>query len=353
VLRADCALRLGAFRLELDLEVQAGAPLVLLGPSGAGKSTVLRLLAGLQRPDRGEVWLDGRVLTRLPGGVQVPPRAREMALVFQTYGLFPHLSVLENVAFGRRARRLPDPIAYSRRLLEQLGLDTLGALRPQHLSGGQAQRVAIARALATEPKALLLDEPLAALDSGTRGEVRHVLREVVTDPRRTSILVTHDPVDALTLGTALAVMEEGRIVQRGSPAEILAAPRTQQVATMAGLNLIRGRLLGSEEGALRVAIGNHEIMGFSDERVQGPAVYCTVRAQDVSLAREASPGSPRNVLAAVVRSLTVIEHRVRVELRGDFDLVAEITESALRELDLQPGTRVTASFKASAVRVYD
>lgn len=353
MLRANCAVRLGAFQLELDMEAHAGAPLVLLGPSGAGKSTALRLLAGLQRPDRGEVWLDGRALTRLPGGVHVPPRGREMALVFQAYGLFPHLSVLENVAFGRRARRMPEPLGHTRRLLEQLGLATLGALRPQHLSGGQAQRVAIARALATEPKALLLDEPLAALDSGTRGEVRHVLRDVLADPRRTSILVTHDPVDALTLGMALAVMEAGHIVQRGTPAEILAAPRTQQVAAMAGLNLMRGRLLGREEGALRVACGRHEILGFSEERVQGPAVYCTVRAQDVSLAREASPGSPRNVVAAVVRSLIVIEHRVRVELNGDFPLVAEITPSALRELGLKAGSRVSAGFKASAVRVYD
>ncbi len=353
MLRADCAVGFPRFQLDLTLEAHPGEPLVLLGSSGAGKSTSLRALIGLQRPNRAEITLNGRLLARIPGGVDLPAREREMALVFQSYALFPHMTVLENVAFGRRARSLPDSGGHARQLLDQLGLGELAKRRPGDLSGGQAQRVAIARALAVEPKALLLDEPLAALDSATRGEVRHLLRDTMRDPRRVSILVTHDPVDALTLGTRLAVLEQGRIVQAGTPAELLAAPRTEQVASMAGLNLIRGRLTGREGGLLRVRYGDGELLGVSQERVQGPEVYCAVRSQDVILARTRLPGSPRNSVQGTVRSVALIGPLVRVEMVGAANLVAEITPAAQRELDLQPGSPVTATFKASAVRIYD
>ena len=221
-LKARVALQLGALDLDAELVVETGALVVLLGPNGAGKTTLLRALAGLVPVQAGQVLLDGVVLEAPADGIRVPTEQRPVGVVFQDYLLFPHLSALDNVAFGLRARGLPRAEARQRAAdwLERVGLTAHAAARPKALSGGQAQRVALARALATDPRLLLLDEPLAALDASARAELRRELRRHLAGYQGTRLLVTHDPIEAMTLADQIVVLEAGRVTQTGTPAEV-------------------------------------------------------------------------------------------------------------------------------------
>ena len=228
-----------AFDLRLELEAPPGRVTALVGPNGAGKSTALRTIAGLIRPTDGRIGLDGRVLD--DGAVHVPARARGIGVVFQDYLLFPHLTALENVAFGPIAHGAGRSDAHHTALdlLARFGLAEHAGSRPGRLSGGQAQRVALARALALEPSLLLLDEPLAALDAGTRLEVRAELGARLRAFGGATVLVTHDVIDAVTLADEIVVLERGVVVQRGTPAEITSRPATEYVARLVGMNLLR------------------------------------------------------------------------------------------------------------------
>jgi molybdate transport system ATP-binding protein len=248
------------FRLDVTLRVAPGETVAVLGPNGAGKTTLLRALAGLVALGSGSVRLGGTVLADAERGVSVPPHGRGVGFVFQDYLLFQHLSALDNVAFGCRARHGLSRRAgrmVARPWLERLGLAEVAGRRPGRLSGGQAQRVALARALAPGPGLLLLDEPLAALDAGTRVDVRAHLRAVLADLAVPSLLVTHDPLDALTLADRVLIVEDGQIAQQGEPVEIARRPRTDYVARLMGLTLYQGVLRGDMVaidggGALRV-----------------------------------------------------------------------------------------------------
>ena len=238
-LHADFAVTRTAFDLRVRLSVPPGRVTALVGPNGAGKSTALRTIAGLIRPTEGTIELDGR---RLDGdGAHLPARARGIGVVFQDYLLFPHLSALENVAFGPIAHGAARADAHraAHDLLARFGLAAHADSRPGRLSGGQAQRVALARALALEPSLLLLDEPLAALDAGTRMEVRTELGARLRAYGGATVLVTHDVIDAITLADEIVVLERGVVVQRGTPAEITSAPATEYVARLVGMNLLR------------------------------------------------------------------------------------------------------------------
>lgn len=232
----DVVIERGAFSADVRFEVAPGTVTALLGPNGAGKSTVLRALAGLTPVARGSITIGADVVEAPARGIRVPPQDRPVGCVFQDYLLFPHLSVIENVAFGLRARGVSRAEARhtAEVVLDTLGLAAFGESRPRRLSGGQAQRVALARALVTEPALLLLDEPLAALDIETRGDVRASLSEAMRAYGGTSIVVTHDPIDALNLADRIVVIEEGRVSQQGAAADLIAAPASRYVARLVG-----------------------------------------------------------------------------------------------------------------------
>ena len=229
MLDADIQLRLSRLNLDAALTVASGEVLALLGPNGSGKSTTLRALVGLLPLAGGRVVLDGTVLEDPARKVKVPPEGRPISLMFQDYLLFPHLSAVENVAFGLRAKGTDKKTAREKALqtMARLGLDGLGEAKPGSMSGGQQQRVAMARALVTDPKLLLLDEPLAALDVSTKTDVRRLLREVLRRSEAANVLVTHDLLDAVALGDRMVVIEDGGIVQTGTPAEVTAQPRSR------------------------------------------------------------------------------------------------------------------------------
>ena len=339
---------LGGFTLAADLHVGDGEVLAVLGPNGAGKSTLLRALAGLIPIDTGRISLGGTVVDDPAERVFVPPEHRSVGVVFQNYLLFEHLDALDNVAFGLRehgARRGPAR-ARAATLLAEVGMDDRSSARPHELSGGQAQRVALARALATEPRLLLLDEPLAALDVQTRAETRRHLRRVLERFTGARILVTHDPVDALALADRILVLERGEVVQTGTPDEITRHPRSEYVAELVGVNLYRGR-----------ADGDHIRVGTTVVTAAGPAsgeviVIVAPNAVVVSRARPARERPQR--LARHRRRNRAVRARGRVRLRvvGELTIVAEVTPAAVDELGIVEGSEVWAAVKATEIEVF-
>jgi molybdate transport system ATP-binding protein len=319
----------------------------LLGPNGAGKTTLLRILAGLLVPDEGRVVLDGRVLDDTATGDHVPAEARPVGVVFQNYVLFPHLSALENVAFGLRARGVPKAEARARasEWLDRVGLSEFRTSKPKQLSGGQAQRVALARALATEPRLLLLDEPLAALDASTRLETRRELRRQLDGYDGVRVLVTHDPMEAIALAERLVVLEAGHISQSGTPQEISERPRSRYVADLVGVNLFQGRAAGDE--VLIGAAGRLVAPGAGRGEV-----FAVVHPHAVSLYRQPPAGTPRNVWQGTAESLDLEGERVRVRVGGPLPIIAEVTPGAVADLQLGDGGPVWVSVKATEVVVY-
>jgi molybdate transport system ATP-binding protein len=346
-LEARLALALGRLVLEAELSVATGELVVLLGPNGAGKTTLLRALAGLVPLQRGRVALDGTVLDDVAAGAHVPTERRPVGFVFQDYLLFPHLSALENVAFGLRARGLPKAEARRRAAawLERVGLAAHAGSRPRALSGGQAQRVALARAMVGDPRLLLLDEPLAALDAATRTEVRRDLRRHLASFDGTRLLVTHDPLEAIALADRLVVLEGGLVTQTGTPAQVSARPRSAYVAELVGINLFRGRADGR---SVRLA-GGGTVVAADDHDGE---VFAAVHPHAVALHRRVPEGTPRNVWAGTADAVEVVGDRVRVQVTGPVPIVAEVTPAAAAELRLADGGPVWASVKATEVTVY-
>jgi molybdate transport system ATP-binding protein len=340
-LQAEVRLRRGTLDLDVKLEARAGEVTVLLGPNGAGKSTVLAVLAGLVRPDHGTIRLAGEVLD------DVPVRRRGVGFVFQDYLLFPRMSAVDNVAFGLTAKGVSRSVARQQaaKWLERLGVSELAQHRPAQLSGGQAQRVALARALATEPRMLLLDEPLAALDAGTRAIVRADLRRHLSAYTGCALVVTHDPIDAMVLGNRVIVLENGRVVQRGTPTDVARHPRTHYVARLVGLNLVRGTATGRDvllPSGARVVLA-HPASGDTLAAFPPGAVV---------LHRRPPEGSARNVWPGSVATLETHGDLVRVAVVGTVPLLADVTAGAVAELQLAPGEPVWASVKATEVVAY-
>jgi molybdate transport system ATP-binding protein len=349
VLHAAIGVQVGDFGLDIDLDVGDGEVVALLGPNGAGKTTALRVIAGLQPLDDGQIELDGTVLDDPVADVFVPTAERPIGVVFQDYLLFPRLSALDNIAFGLRARGEDKAGARSRarEWLERFDLAEYAHAKPRTLSGGQAQRVALARALATDPRLLLLDEPLAALDAGTRVQVRAELRRHLATFHGARLLVTHDPMDALVLADRLVIVERGHVTQTGVPADVTARPASRYVAQLVGINLLQGTATG--EHTVRLDTGAELTVA---DPLPGADIALAIRPQAIALHGHRPDGSPRNSWAATVMDLEANHDRVRVTLGGPVAATAEVTPAAVTELDLMPGTNVWATVKAVDLTAY-
>ncbi|MFD7578016.1 ABC transporter ATP-binding protein [Kitasatospora sp. NPDC059817] len=345
----DARLRVerAAFTLDLALTAAPGEVVALLGPNGAGKSTALRALAGLLPLTGGHLRLDGRLLEEPGQRVHTPAEERPVGVVFQDYLLFPHLSALDNVAFGPRCQGRPKRAARAEAAgwLERMGLADHASVRPGSLSGGQAQRVALARALAVRPRLLLLDEPLAALDARTRLDVRAQLRRHLAEFEAVAVLVTHDPLDAMVLADRLVVIEGGHEVQSGSPAEVARRPRTDYIARLVGLNLYQGVAEGHQ-----VTLTAGTVLATTEE-LSGPA-FVAFPPSAVTLHRERPQSSARNVWKAEVTGLDLHGDQVRADLAGELPMAADLTPAAVAELGLAPGSEVWASVKATQTHAY-
>jgi molybdate transport system ATP-binding protein len=346
-LHARVRTQLGSLRLECDLSVEANVTVAVLGPNGAGKTTLLRVVAGLVPIDEGRVEVDGAVFEDTVTRTSLTPEARRVGFVFQDHGLFPHLSVLDNVAFGLRARGVDRKTANAKAnaWLERVDLARYATSRPAALSGGQSQRAALARVLVTDPQALLLDEPLAAVDASARLELRRALREHLATFTGVRLLVTHDPLEAASLAERVVVLEDGRVTQEGPFGEVAARPRSPWIARMVGLNLLHGAV---SSGAMLLDDGSRLTVASS---VQGPAL-ATIQPRAVALYRQAPEGSPRNVLRCTVAGVDPEGDRWRIRLDGPFPLVAEVTPAAAAELRLADGGEVFAVVKATEIDVY-
>jgi molybdate transport system ATP-binding protein len=348
-LGVDAEVRRGSFILTVTLTAAPGQVVGVLGPNGAGKSTLLSAVAGLTPISAGHITLAGQVLDDAATGTFVEASRRPVGFVFQNYRLFPHLSVAENIAFSPRARgqgRQTAKTAASR-WIDRLGLTDLADRKPDQLSGGQAQRVALARALAGQPALLLLDEPLSALDAGTRLDVQAELKRHLAAFTGPCLLVTHDPLEALVLADQLIVLEAGRIVQHGTPAQIARQPATDYVAKLVGLNLYTGHADGPQ--VKLTAGGTFTIAGHG---LHGDVLVAVRPSALVVSSQHPQPSSARNTWPAKVTGLTLLADRVRLDLEGQPPALADVTPAAVAELSLSPGSQVWLTAKATDLEVY-
>ncbi|MEU5841055.1 ATP-binding cassette domain-containing protein [Rhodococcus sp. NPDC047139] len=340
--------RVDARGVDIRLDVAQGSIVAVLGPNGAGKSTLLGVVSGLLRPDTGRVELGGRLLTDTATGVAVASHDRSVVLLAQQALLFPHLTVAANVEFAPRSAGVGRREARARavRWLKEVDAEDLADRRPHELSGGQAQRVALARALAAEPRLLLLDEPMAALDVTATPVLRSLLRRVLRDSGRTALLVTHDPLDVLALADRVILLEGGRIVEDGPVRRVLTRPRSAFAARIAGVNLVTGT--GCED-ALE-STGGHVYGRVHADCVPGAPAVAVFAPSAVAVYTDPPHGSPRNALRATVAELEARGSTVLV--RSDSGIAAEITTAALADLDIHPGDSVWFVVKATEVGIH-
>lgn len=335
-----------SFDLDVRLSIPTGRTAALLGPNGAGKSTAVSALAGILPLDAGRIEVGGVVLDDPLAGIFVPPERRRVGVVFQDGLLFPHLSVLDNVAFGPRSQGVSFRRAHerAREWLDRLDLTALGGRRPGELSGGQAQRVALARTLATAPRLLLLDEPLGALDVTTRSRIRRVLSEHLRTFDGPRLLITHDPAEAFLLADEIYVIEDGRVTQSGTADDIRLRPRTPYGADLAGSGFFRGTARNGE-----VEIDGH-VLHIADPVISGP-VLVTLRPAAFSVHRSRPEGSFRNIWSTRVERVEALGHRVRLLTGPPFPVTVEVTGEARAELALVRGTEIWVAVKATEIGV--
>jgi molybdate transport system ATP-binding protein len=347
MLEADIQLRLGKFSLDAAFSAAPGEVVALLGPNGSGKSTTLQALTGLLPLAGGRIVLDGTVLDDPAQRTRVAPEKRPIALMFQDYLLFPHMSALENVAFGLRASGTDKKAARQKaaEALARVGLEDQAGKKPGSMSGGQQQRVAMARALVTDPKLLLLDEPLAALDVSTKTDVRRLLRTTLRQSSAANILVTHDLLDAVALGDRMIVIENGGIVQTGTPADVTARPRSRYVADLTGVNLLRGTARGT-----KVDLDGGGQLACADP-VTGP-VFAVIAPAEVAVHRQRPDGTAGNLWRGTVSEVDLMGDRVRVRVDGTPTITAEVPPSAVDELKLDDGGELWASVSPAVITVY-
>jgi molybdate transport system ATP-binding protein len=351
VLRVEAATRLGAFSLDVALEIPPRTCLALAGPSGAGKTSVLRIVAGLVHPHTGRVQCADELWLDTDRGVDVAPEHRRCGYVFQEYALFAHLSAWQNVAYPLRGPNRTERRARALALLDRFGIAHLADQRPRTLSGGERQRVAVARALARRPAALLLDEPLSALDPRLRAHAGRELAAVLAETGVPALLVTHDFTEAAVLGTRVGVIDGGRVIQHGTAAELAASPASAFVADFTGAIVLTGTARAQPDGLTHVELDGGGTV-FSTEPGDGP-VAISIYPWEIALAPPdaAQVGSAQNHLPARVVSVTAVGNRVRVGLAAPQPLTAELSDASVHALDLKPDAHVIATWKAAATRL--
>lgn len=359
-LRVDATVERGSFVLDVNFTVAPGEVLGVIGPNGAGKSTLLRTLAGLSALTDGSIALGDEVYDDPAADIFYPAERRPVGLVFQNYRLFPHLTVLDNVAFAARAQGAGrrESRARAGSWLDRLDLSEFASRKPAQLSGGQAQRVALARALAADPGILLLDEPLSALDARTKLEVRNGLRDHLRDFGGPTLIVTHDPLEAMVMTDRLLVIEHGRVVQEGAPADVARRPATSYIARLVGLNLYAGVVRPDTSVELD---GGGKLFGSAyaadDMNTELPPVgtraLIAVRPTSISIhATRPEHSSPRNAWEGTVAGLELLTDRIRVQVDGAPSALIDVTPGAVAELALARGDRVWLTVKATDVDVY-
>jgi len=304
LLAVELATELRAFELRLELAVESGRCLAIVGPSGAGKSSLLRAIAGLLRPREGRIDCAGEPWLATDRGIDLPPERRRCGYVFQDYALFGHLSAWRNVAYGLGHLPRSSRSAAAVALLDRFGIAELADARPATLSGGERQRLALARALGSRPRALLLDEPLAALDASTRVRATRELHELTAAAEVPTVLVTHDFAEASVLADEVAVIERGRIVQRGAPDALAAAPVSAFVADLTGSIVLTGAAIAGDSAGTEIQLDGGGIATTAATGVAPGPVAISVHPWEIAIepADAGAHGSPRNRIAATVRS---------------------------------------------------
>lgn len=377
---------LQAFHLALDFTADQGKTTLLLGESGAGKSTVLRLLAGLLHPQQGQIIYDGRVYFDSERHINIPPQERPFGYVFQDYALFPHLNVWENISFGLHAQHLSRTLIRQRvgEVLELVQLSGYERRKPAQLSGGQQQRVAIARSLALKPQLLLLDEPLSALDVQTRRSVRQELRQILHEVGITTIMVTHQYLEALLFGDQILVLDRGKILQAGAQADLVQYPRSSYVAELIGMNFFQGTILDctsdqictiqlhQQAGKLEISATLEGLSEQPEITIIGKDAYIVVHPRNITLHQDHPEGSARNLIEGKIIQLLYLGNtdqtqnesgHVRVSIiqtnalsgtggSGTLPITAEITAASAARMHLTEGSHIFASFKAVEARAY-
>lgn len=335
-----------------ELNVGDGKTLALIGENGAGKSTVLKILSGLIRPASGRIVLNGRVLCDIEQGVFVAPEDRNIGYMFQNYALFPHMTVAANIAYGLKARKMPQEEIDKRvrELCERMGIDGIMNERVTRLSGGQRQRTALARAIAPRPGLLLLDEPLAALDVRTQEQMRRELASVIRTEGIPCIIVTHSIVDALAVADSMAVIDNGKIVAAGSPEEVIHNPSHGFVSSFAeNLNLFRGEVLVENGGTVCVDIAGVKVRAVT---TLSGTVSVGIRPEELIISREKFQSSAANAFRGRITSIEDNGSYAYVYADIGITLAAAITRQSISRLDLKVGDEVTVTFKATAVQVF-
>jgi iron(III) transport system ATP-binding protein len=338
---------------DVSFDVDDGELLVLLGPSGCGKTTTLRMIAGLEEPDAGEVWLGAALVSSAQRNVFVPTEKRNIGMVFQSYAIWPHMTVFDNVAYPLRVRRAPRKLIQERvgQTLELIGLAGLESRPATQLSGGQQQRVALARALVFEPRILLLDEPLSNLDAKLRVHMRSELKHLQQATGITSIFVTHDQAESMALADRIVVMNRGRIEQIGSPADVYERPRTRFVNDFVGsMNALQGVVADVDGPRVTVHCGDHWVLGHvaTDLHLaRGDAATATIRPEKLSILMEPNAGSTNQWAARVVGAVYYGDHREYQLEIGD----QPVTLTTPASVDVARGTRVFVTCDPSEVVV--
>lgn len=344
----------GGPRIEASLRIAAGSSVtILFGPSGAGKTTVLRCIAGLEALTAGRIAFGGETWADTGTGVNVAPQKRPVGFLFQDYALFPHLRAKDNIAYGVRRLGLPERKARIDKVVGMLQIDGLMDRWPAELSGGEQQRVALARVLAREPRLLLLDEPLSALDAPTRDRVRSELAQLLRRLNTPAIVVTHDWVDALTLGDEMVVMSAGKVLQTGPPHVVFTQPKHRDVAAAVGVETVVAGLLKRRESGLAVLQVGAAELAAADPGGEGEHFYVCIRGEDVTLETgHAGQSSARNHLRGTVADLVPAGVLTKVIVDVGFNLTALVTRQAVSDLALAKGIEVYAVLKASAVHLF-